>query len=78
MLNILGDIWFDKNTKDIRSPDWEKILVMPSAKLHLYGKSEPKIGRKMGHINFISDSVDQALVDAKKAMDILGILSSRP
>jgi 5-(carboxyamino)imidazole ribonucleotide synthase len=78
MLNILGDIWFDKNTKDKRSPDWEKILVMPSAKLHLYGKSEPKIGRKMGHINFISDSVDQALVDAKKAMDILGILSSRP
>jgi len=77
MLNILGDIWFDKNTNDIRSPDWEKILAMPCAKLHLYGKSEPKIGRKMGHINFIADSVDQALVHAKQAMDILGILSSR-
>jgi 5-(carboxyamino)imidazole ribonucleotide synthase len=78
MLNILGDIWFDKNTNDIRSPDWEKILAMPCAKLHLYGKAEPKIGRKMGHINFIADSVDEALVDAKEAMNILGILSSRP
>jgi 5-(carboxyamino)imidazole ribonucleotide synthase len=77
MLNILGDIWFDKNTNEIRSPDWEKILAMPFAKLHLYGKSEPKIGRKMGHINFIADSVDQALMDAKQAMDILGILASR-
>ena len=77
MLNILGDIWFDKNTNMIRSPDWEKILATPCAKLHLYGKSEPKIGRKMGHINFIADSVDQALIDAKQAMEILGIPSSR-
>ena len=46
---------------------------MPSARLHLYGKSTPKVGRKMCHINFLADSVDAALKDAQKAMDILGI-----
>ncbi len=77
MLNILGDIWFDKNTNVIQSPAWEKILVIPCAKLHLYGKAEPKIGRKMGHINFIADSIDQALMGAQQAMDILGIAPLR-
>jgi 5-(carboxyamino)imidazole ribonucleotide synthase len=74
MLNILGDVWFsDEGSDNIQSPPWADILKMPSARLHLYGKSEPKKGRKMGHINFLANSVEKALEDAKKAMDILGI-----
>ena len=30
---------------------WEQQLSDPDNKLHLYGKSEPRAGRKMGHIN---------------------------
>jgi len=29
---------------------WKEILAEPGAKLHLYGKAEPKPGRKMGHV----------------------------
>lgn len=44
MLNLLGD---DVN-------DIDKYLADPRAKLHLYGKSEARAGRKMGHVNFLS------------------------
>ena len=43
MLNLIGD--------DIHN--WEKYLGQPNAKLHLYGKSETRTGRKMGHVNFL-------------------------
>ncbi|WP_237153102.1 5-(carboxyamino)imidazole ribonucleotide synthase [Oryzibacter oryziterrae] len=33
---------------------WEKILSDPTARLHLYGKSEARAGRKMGHVNYVS------------------------
>jgi 5-(carboxyamino)imidazole ribonucleotide synthase len=72
MLNLLGDIWFDKNNQMIQ-PAWDKVLSIPSAKLHLYGKTEPKLARKMGHINFLADNVESALSDAILAMEILGI-----
>jgi 5-(carboxyamino)imidazole ribonucleotide synthase len=29
---------------------WKEILAEPGAKLHLYGKADPKPGRKMGHV----------------------------
>jgi 5-(carboxyamino)imidazole ribonucleotide synthase len=30
---------------------WEDILTNPDNKLHLYGKTEARAGRKMGHVN---------------------------
>ena len=33
-----------------REPDWARVLRHPQAKLHLYGKTEPRRGRKMGHV----------------------------
>jgi 5-(carboxyamino)imidazole ribonucleotide synthase len=44
MANLLGDIWADGE------PLWEAALALPELKLHLYGKSEPRPGRKMGHL----------------------------
>jgi 5-(carboxyamino)imidazole ribonucleotide synthase len=32
---------------------WRDILAEPGACLHLYGKTEPRPGRKMGHVNFL-------------------------
>lgn len=72
MLNLLGDIWFDADQKLV-DPPWDQVLAIPSAKLHLYGKTEPKLGRKMGHINFLADNIQSAMADAKSAMEILGI-----
>jgi 5-(carboxyamino)imidazole ribonucleotide synthase len=32
---------------------WADILADPAAHLHLYGKSEPRPGRKMGHVTYL-------------------------
>ncbi|MBF0327177.1 5-(carboxyamino)imidazole ribonucleotide synthase [Magnetospirillum moscoviense] len=44
MKNLIGD---DVN-------DWLAILSDPDAKLHLYGKAEARLGRKMGHVTRIA------------------------
>ena len=44
MANLLGDLW-QPNT-----PDWTAALEVPEVKLHLYGKLDPRPGRKMGHL----------------------------
>ncbi|MFS0738070.1 5-(carboxyamino)imidazole ribonucleotide synthase [Sphingomonas sp. 1P06PA] len=40
MRNLIGD----------EAADWPAILADPQARLHLYGKSDPRPGRKMGHV----------------------------
>jgi 5-(carboxyamino)imidazole ribonucleotide synthase len=54
MLNILGDEWLNTGTQI--EPNWNVILANPCAKLHLYGKAEPRVARKMGHINFVGST----------------------
>ncbi len=60
MLNLLGDLWFEGSEDQAREPAWNQVLSHPEAKLHLYGKSDPRIGRKMGHINCLGESLNQA------------------
>ena len=60
MWNVLGDLW--KNG----TPDWNALLKDPRAKLHLYGKSEARPGRKMGHVCLMADTVEEALAGIKK------------
>jgi 5-(carboxyamino)imidazole ribonucleotide synthase len=60
MWNILGDLW--KNGE----PDWSVVLREPRAKLHLYGKSEARPGRKMGHVCVMADSTAEALAIIEK------------
>jgi 5-(carboxyamino)imidazole ribonucleotide synthase len=53
MVNILGE-----HLDSVMS----KIQELPAtAKLHLYGKAESREKRKMGHINFLSPSVEAAI-----------------
>jgi 5-(carboxyamino)imidazole ribonucleotide synthase len=56
MWNVLGDIW-----PGSALPNWDDLLQHGKAKLHLYGKTEARAGRKMGHVNFLADSTPQAL-----------------
>ena len=44
---------------------------MPGVKLHLYGKGDPRVGRKMGHLTALGDSVDEAAAKALAARDVL-------
>lgn len=58
MINLLGDVWHSGE------PDWNAVLQHPTAKLHLYGKSEARPGRKMGHYTVLSTDTATALHDA--------------
>jgi 5-(carboxyamino)imidazole ribonucleotide synthase len=76
MLNILGDIWFANASEDNgepREPAWDKVLALPGAYLHLYGKDEPRRGRKMGHVTFVAPTLGQAQDSLRAACAILGI-----
>jgi 5-(carboxyamino)imidazole ribonucleotide synthase len=54
MVNILGDAWSGGE------PRWGDVLAEPDARLHLYGKREPRPGRKMGHYTCLADTPAQA------------------
>ena len=55
MVNLLGDVW--KN--NVLAAD--KILQDPKVKLHLYGKREARVGRKMGHYTLLANDIEGAL-----------------
>ena len=66
MVNLLGDLWLNGE------PDWSAALALPDVKLHLYGKRNPRVGRKMGHLTALADSVDEAEKKALMARELLG------
>lgn len=68
MANLQGDLW------RTGEPDWQRACGRADVKLHLYGKSEPRPGRKMGHLTALADSPAAARKDAVEARDLL----SRP
>jgi 5-(carboxyamino)imidazole ribonucleotide synthase len=55
MWNVLGDIWPEDGI-----PQWDAMLQLEQAKLHLYGKKEARLGRKMGHINCLGETLEEA------------------
>ena len=59
MLNLLGDIWRGPDKK--MTPDWHAALKYPGAHLHLYGKHEARIGRKMGHLTVCDADLNRAI-----------------
>ncbi|MGH7630548.1 MAG: 5-(carboxyamino)imidazole ribonucleotide synthase [Gemmatimonadales bacterium] len=61
MINLLGDAWTSG------PPRWDRALALPGVKLHLYGKAEPRAGRKMGHLNCLGGTADEALALARRA-----------
>ncbi len=73
MLNLLGDLWFDERSDTAREPAWDKVLALPGANLHLYGKDDPRRGRKMGHVTFVAPVLSDAIRHCESACRILGI-----
>ena len=82
MLNLLGDLWFApagngaepaRSAPAPRTPDWAAVLALPGVHLHLYGKGEPRPGRKMGHLTVTAADADSALATAREAAARLGL-----
>ena len=78
MLNLLGDLWLVNPSGSEphalqTEPAWHKVLALPGTHLHLYGKREARVGRKMGHLNVTAATPDAARVVALQAAAILGI-----
>ena len=65
MVNLLGDLWKDG------TPDWAAACLVPGVKLHLYGKTEARPARKMGHITALGPDVATALRTALEARQAL-------
>lgn len=72
MLNLLGDLWFDEAGAQ-REPAWGQVLALPGVHLHLYGKAEPRRGRKMGHLTVTAADAAQARATALEASAALGL-----
>ena len=58
MINLLGDLWSD------REPDWRPLRGGSNTFLHLYGKKEPRPGRKMGHFCVLDPDPETAYARA--------------
>jgi 5-(carboxyamino)imidazole ribonucleotide synthase len=65
MANLLGDCWANGE------PDWAAALAVPGVSLVLYGKGEPRPGRKMGHLTALADSVDEAIANVTRARSLV-------
>jgi 5-(carboxyamino)imidazole ribonucleotide synthase len=66
LLNLLGDLW------QTGTPDWATLLALPGLHLHLYGKSEARPGRKMGHITVTGDDWQAVQETIRQARALLG------
>ena len=65
MANLLGEMWSDGE------PDWVAACAHPDVKLHLYGKMEPRKGRKMGHLTALAADAETALRHVQQARSYL-------
>jgi 5-(carboxyamino)imidazole ribonucleotide synthase len=66
MANLLGDLWQNGE------PDWAAGCKYDNTKLHLYGKADPRPGRKMGHLTSLGPTATDAAKAAVAARDSLG------
>jgi len=65
MANLLGELW------EHGDPNWAAASRFADVKLHLYGKTHPRRGRKMGHMTAMGRTVDEALDRVISARDAL-------
>ncbi len=70
MINLLGEVGFEGKTK---VEGLEKAMALKGVTVHIYGKSQTKPKRKMGHITVTANSVGKAEAIANKAFDYIKI-----
>ena len=72
MVNLLGDLWLTPDSE--QEPAWAELLARPGLALHLYGKTTPRRGRKMGHFTLVGES---ASVLHQRADEAFALLADR-
>ena len=72
MINLFGEPEYSGKTL---VEGFDKALEIAGVNIHLYGKKETKPNRKMGHITVLDDNIDVALEKAKKAKNLIKIIS---
>lgn len=65
--NLLGDDWIGG-----AAPPFERALELPGVRLHLYGKSIARPGRKMGHLSASASTAEDAVALVRRAKALLG------
>lgn len=56
MVNVLGQHVMPLSNTISKHPDWS---------IHLYGKTQAKVNRKMGHVTILTDNIDDTLNEIK-------------
>ena len=72
MINLLGELWSRPDGSQAE-PDWAAVLALPGVHLHLYGKTQARRGRKMGHLTVTAATAHSARETALQVCSILGI-----
>jgi 5-(carboxyamino)imidazole ribonucleotide synthase len=67
MANLLGD-----HLLNVSAEQWRLVFEMPQVHVHMYGKAEARIGRKMGHITAIAGTAADSARIALAARRLLG------
>lgn len=70
MVNLLGDLWPNQGHEE---PAWPLLLERAELKVHLYGKTAARAGRKMGHFTVLGTNLEEALSNAMAARAAIGI-----
>ncbi len=68
MVNILGEREDEAEVEGL-----EKAIAIEGVSVHIYGKKEVRVDRKMGHITAVGISVDAALKRAQRARKYISI-----
>lgn len=72
MLNLVGE---DNNVGKVQYSGLKDVLKLPNTYVHLYGKTETKPGRKMGHINVVADSREELLAQLIAVKALVKVIS---
>jgi len=72
MLNLVGAEGFEGK---VIYEGMDDVLKMPKTYVHLYGKTETKPGRKMGHINVLADSKEELMEKLVKVKEMVRVIA---
>jgi len=70
MANLLGNLW------NGGTPNWAAVCALPDVKVHLYGKTEARPGRKMGHLTAMATTPREAAARVREARALLSLASA--
>ena len=72
MLNLVGE---QNYSGKVKYQGLEEVLKLPKTYVHLYGKTETKPGRKMGHINVLANSREELLEKLNHIKTLVKVIS---